>query len=488
MGGPRHRLAQRLAIGRKRRLGAPIAGRKYRCLAVTVLLSAFASPAAARTLDEAYKRELSLLQAEKAALKQALVRGRKTAAAARAALEADITRTTSMLAQLKSTNASHDQTLVQREQRRNALTGKQALDAVHRRIEAWLVARGESAAHRAHGPDALPPLIARALSYIERISTVRVEPDTEVFFDDGVARRVSVLRVAEVGALIWDTGCRPLIPTPDGALRTVPGLKGQRTTLREADEAALVLYDPRRPPRKEAYAQTGWRQWMAAGGLLMWPLVVLALLATAVALERATGLFIASRRWRVRALAVNELVAARRWDQAATQTQGTKGTLARVLAVVLQQRHRRRAEIEEAATEGLLGAQPGLSRGLSILSVTAAAAPLLGLLGTVTGMIRTFSVITHHGTGDPRLLSGGISEALLTTQLGLAVAIPALVARTGLARWAARIFARAEGDTLDLIHRIEDINGAASDEHTDGGDHGDVAKHAVDGEVEEPST
>lgn len=56
----------------------------------------------------------------------------------------------------------------------------------------------------------------------------------------------------------------------------------------------------------------------------------------------------------------------------------------------------------------------------------AAIAPLLGLLGTVTGMIDTFHVITLHGTGDPRMMSGGISEALITTQTGLLVAIPGL--------------------------------------------------------------
>ena len=57
----------------------------------------------------------------------------------------------------------------------------------------------------------------------------------------------------------------------------------------------------------------------------------------------------------------------------------------------------------------------------------AAIAPLLGLLGTVTGMIDTFHVITVYGTGDPRMMSGGISEALVTTQLGLAVAVPIMI-------------------------------------------------------------
>ena len=68
-----------------------------------------------------------------------------------------------------------------------------------------------------------------------------------------------------------------------------------------------------------------------------------------------------------------------------------------------------------------------LDRFGALTLVIAAVAPLLGLLGTVTGMISTFDVITEFGTGNPKLLSGGISEALVTTELGLCVAIPVLL-------------------------------------------------------------
>jgi biopolymer transport protein ExbB len=71
---------------------------------------------------------------------------------------------------------------------------------------------------------------------------------------------------------------------------------------------------------------------------------------------------------------------------------------------------------------------------MALLAVLGAVAPLLGLLGTVTGMIETFRIITVHGTGDPKLMSGGISEALVTTELGLAVAIPVMLLHTVLSR------------------------------------------------------
>jgi len=77
---------------------------------------------------------------------------------------------------------------------------------------------------------------------------------------------------------------------------------------------------------------------------------------------------------------------------------------------------------------------PPLERYLSALSVGAVVSPLLGLLGTVTGMIHTFGLISIFGTGDARLLSGGISEALVTTEAGLVVAIPLLLLHAFLSR------------------------------------------------------
>jgi biopolymer transport protein ExbB len=93
---------------------------------------------------------------------------------------------------------------------------------------------------------------------------------------------------------------------------------------------------------------------------------------------------------------------------------------------------------------------PRLERFITPLKVLAAVAPLLGLLGTVTGMIKTFQVITVFGTGDPRLMAGGISEALVTTQLGLMVAIPVLVAAGLLARRAQRIAGDMEEKAVAL--------------------------------------
>ncbi len=83
----------------------------------------------------------------------------------------------------------------------------------------------------------------------------------------------------------------------------------------------------------------------------------------------------------------------------------------------------------------------------------AAVSPLLGLLGTVTGMISTFDVITEFGTGNPKLLSGGISEALVTTELGLIVAIPALLLGHLLSGWSDGIRDGLDASALAVVNR-----------------------------------
>ena len=80
--------------------------------------------------------------------------------------------------------------------------------------------------------------------------------------------------------------------------------------------------------------------------------------------------------------------------------------------------------LELRLDEAVLKEVPALERGLSTLKILAAVGPLMGLLGTVTGMILTFQQITLFGTGDPKLMAGGISQALVTTVLGLVMAIP----------------------------------------------------------------
>jgi biopolymer transport protein ExbB len=105
-------------------------------------------------------------------------------------------------------------------------------------------------------------------------------------------------------------------------------------------------------------------------------------------------------------------------------------------------------------SECALMMQPMLNRNLSVIAVLGSVAPLLGLLGTVSGMIRTFSVISAIGTGNARPLAGGISEALVATEAGLLVAIPGLLLSASLSRRASRLAQHLDQTTLVLEHHI----------------------------------
>lgn len=110
--------------------------------------------------------------------------------------------------------------------------------------------------------------------------------------------------------------------------------------------------------------------------------------------------------------------------------------------------------LEEILLERIVELQPKIERLLPVIAVTAATAPLLGLLGTVTGMINTFKLITLFGTGDARSLSSGISEALITTEFGLIVAIPSLILHAVLHRKAKAILASLEANAMSFINHI----------------------------------
>lgn len=110
--------------------------------------------------------------------------------------------------------------------------------------------------------------------------------------------------------------------------------------------------------------------------------------------------------------------------------------------------------------EAILREIPKIERGLITLAMLAAIAPMLGLLGTVSGMIETFQSITLFGTGDPKLMSGGISQALVTTELGLAVAIPLLLIHSAISSKSNRLVHILDEESAAIIARsAERLNG-----------------------------
>lgn len=124
-----------------------------------------------------------------------------------------------------------------------------------------------------------------------------------------------------------------------------------------------------------------------------------------------------------------------------------------VITATLRNLNKDRDHIEDVISESILQESSFIDRFGATILVIAAVSPLLGLLGTVTGMISTFDIITEYGTGDPKLLSSGISEALLTTKFGLVVAIPLLLVGTLLSSWGQKIKNELEQAALHIINK-----------------------------------
>jgi len=143
-------------------------------------------------------------------------------------------------------------------------------------------------------------------------------------------------------------------------------------------------------------------------------------------------------------------------EGAAKQAGQIGGVAGDMLTTGVEHADEKRGVLEELLFEKILSVRPTLERFLPFLAITAAAAPLLGLLGTVIGMIKTFQLITIFGTGDAKSLSSGISEALVTTALGLIVAIPTLILHGALSRMARR--------KLGLLEQLSTafVNGVAA--------------------------
>lgn len=205
---------------------------------------------------------------------------------------------------------------------------------------------------------------------------------------------------------------------------------------------------------------------IAKGGVWMGPILFFALLSVALGIYKAIEL-LSIKKLNPGSLAeVLKLV--RAGDTAAAEAYLKKqpGPSSEMLQGAVKNLSLPKELLEEFMFETMLATQPKVERGLSILAITASIAPLLGLLGTVTGMINTFKLITLFGTGDAKSLSGGISEALITTEFGLIVAIPALLMSAFLSRKANSILADMEKISIGFMNGISTLQASGSMEGT----------------------
>lgn len=168
-------------------------------------------------------------------------------------------------------------------------------------------------------------------------------------------------------------------------------------------------------------------EFVRAGGWLMWPIILCSIIALAIIGERLW--FLQRRRILPRHLVAQvwHLHSKRELDDEKINAVRISSPLGRVLAAGLINRHHEREIMKESIEDTGRHVVSEMSRYLNTLGTIASISPLLGLLGTVIGMIKVFAAITTQGVGNPTVLAGGISEALITTAAGLSVAIPSLM-------------------------------------------------------------
>ena len=193
-----------------------------------------------------------------------------------------------------------------------------------------------------------------------------------------------------------------------------------------------------------------------SGGWLMVPIILCSIAATAIVGERLWSL----QRERVapEGLVANvwELVRAGELTEERVRELHRESPLGRILAAVLISGDFDREAMKESIEDVGRHVVHELKRYLDTLGTIAAITPLLGLLGTVIGMIRVFGVITAQGVGEPRLLAGGISEALITTAAGLTVAIPSLLFHRFLRGRVDELVLTMEQEALKLVGVLQE--------------------------------
>jgi biopolymer transport protein ExbB len=196
---------------------------------------------------------------------------------------------------------------------------------------------------------------------------------------------------------------------------------------------------------------------LIAGGWVMWPILLCSALALAIIIERFWSL----RRSKVLPLdlgdEVRQWAASGRLDPKHIETLRANSPLGAILAAAIEVRHRPREQMKERVEDVGRHQLHGMERFLNTLGTISGISPLLGLLGTVFGMIQMFLGILTHGVGDANQLAGGIGEALITTAAGLCVAIPAFMFYRYFRGRIAEYVVEMEQQVIALIDTLETV-------------------------------
>lgn len=413
-------------------------------------------------LETAYKREFAFLEAQKRELTERLKSYQASASREEQALSGKI----GVLERNSvERSAKIDQLTAQLSEveRKEAVVSERndALETTYLQAEATLKNHGIEmplAMKEAKGDDQakIGFVFNQALSLLQKLGAIQARPG-RFFLGNGKEAEGTLIHLGNIAAYgISLDGSGSLAPAGGGEFKVWKSAGAESamglSKNEQPDTLQLFLFESRTTAVDETHEQT-LLEHIDSGGAIGWVIVILGLIG---------GVFILIRTFLLRAnsadtkklsdriihqLAEGDLEVAKKQCEASASS-----AIGRVLLYTLRHLKDDRDHMEGIVYEAILQESGPLDRLGPAILVIASVAPLLGLLGTVTGMIETFDSITQFGTGDPRLLSEGIAIALVTTELGLVVAIPTLLLGSLLSTWARNIKRDMEHSALRIVN------------------------------------
>ena len=428
-------------------------------LLVTLLLLATTIFAATDTqLERAYAKEFAYMKAQKNMLTSRLERVTSDNAAKIKAAKSELNALQNkVLSKQSKSERLNDALYISQQDAQNVNDDLSIVEAVVLQADSALTPYGVTIdIDKENYQAALKTIFEKSSLLINRLSTIEVikAPFYLNFGSEKLGTVVKVGNIAQFG--IDGANAGALVPAGEGKFKLYdePTAVETATMLANAkmpETLHIFIYENSTNEIEDKIEKTTLSV-IDSGGIIGWVIVGLGLFGLLLALFRTV--FLVGSNSATGPLAKATLVELLEGGQekALDYLKAKKGATARVLKATVRNLDAEREHVEDVVMESIMHESSRLDRFGSAIMVIAAVAPLLGLLGTVTGMIATFDIITEFGTGDPKLLSGGISIALVTTELGLIVAIPMLLVGNMLSAWAEKIKDAMEHSALHLIN------------------------------------
>ena len=420
-----------------------------------------AEPVSISTLEMAYQKEYVFLTGQKRLLEERLARQAQLQEQNLRSVEAEINRLQSKQLSLTEERQRFEgikETIEQDSYSFNEQ--KMNLETTLLQTQSTLGELTPASMELAHEDQALGEQlvtnIEAATQILAGLSKVKTE-DGQFFDQDGKLVSGKITKIGQLAAFGQsESAAGALVPSGAEHLKIVDKEVEEPIAPLKQQQGPIYnvfLFDPSTKDVPAKSSKT-LMQTLDAGGAIGWVITGLGVIAL---------LTILLKGWVLRRFYVQHQSISSRLSDFLNQ-QDTEGLLglcrrigggtAKLVSLAVEHRSKNREQFEDIISESYIEETHTLDRFSTFILVVAAIAPLLGLLGTVTGMISTFDIITEVGTGDPKMLSGGISEALVTTMLGLIVAIPTLLLGNMLSGWAETLKADVEKVILQVSNRF----------------------------------